>query len=67
MAQFSPREGLLLIAYIFIGIDRRNFIKNRLFFTGARNGHLPDFLALINPKFSTPLPALMFVVSELIN
>lgn len=47
----------------FGGLCVHIMASSRMCFVGARNGHMPAVLSLINVDKFTPIPSLVFLVS----
>ncbi len=61
MAWIMP---LFVACSTFGALNGGVFASSRLFFVGARNGHMPRIMALLNVQRLTPIPCLIFLVSE---
>ncbi|XP_053204866.1 Y+L amino acid transporter 2-like [Panonychus citri] len=45
----------------FGGLNGGIFASSRLFFVGARHGHMPSFVAMVNIRYYTPVNSLIFL------
>ncbi|XP_063855300.1 large neutral amino acids transporter small subunit 2-like [Scylla paramamosain] len=57
---------LLVALSAFGGLSVHIMTSSRLCFVGARQGHFPDNLALINCKCNTPMSSLIFLVNIIV-
>ncbi|GBN11522.1 Y+L amino acid transporter 2 [Araneus ventricosus] len=60
---FSAIMSLFVVLSTFGTMNCRIYRSSRLFFAAAKEGHLPNLLAMVHVKYLTPVPSIIFAVN----